>query len=120
MNFKEPGARSRLLAASSAAAILILGLGASALLPHSTSNASSNENPPAHLQQIVAVHNVPPHMPEAGAPFSFADLVERVSPAAVTGTVPQAGNAAAGPKLQALPETIRTFFYQKGQDGQHV
>src|SRR3954447_1436143 len=117
MNFKEPGARSRLLAASSAAAILILGLGASALLPHPQSNASSNENPPAHLQQIVAVHNVQPHMLEAGAPFSFADLVERVSPAVVTVTVQQEVNAAAGMNLQDLPEPFRDFFNQYGQGG---
>src|SRR6185312_14579849 len=114
-NEKPRGLRSRLLAASSAAAILLLGLGASALLPRpAVETTSAQEQQPARLEQ-VAERNVPPHMLEAGAPFSFADLVERVSPAVVTVTVEQEINAAAGMNPQDLPEPFRDFFNQYGQ-----
>ena len=54
-----------------------------------------------------------PRMLENGAPFSFADLVERVSPAVVTVTVeqqmkPQNFNP------EELPEPFRDFFNQFG------
>src|SRR3954467_5878515 len=107
--------RSRLLAGSSAAAILVLGLGAFALVPRAPSDAS-NPAPVAHLEQVAA-RTVPPHMLETGAPFSFADLVERVSPAVVTVTVEQEVNAAAGMNTQDLPEPFRDFFNQYSQDG---
>src|ERR1041385_2868807 len=114
---KSRGFRSRILAASSAAAILVLGLGASALLPRPVVDSSSaQQQQPAQMEQ-VAVRNVPPHMLEAGAPFSFADLVERVGPAVVTVTVEQEINAAAGMNPQDLPEPFRDFFNQFGQQG---
>src|ERR1041385_8158753 len=114
---KSRGFRSRILAASSAAAILVLGLGASALLPRPVVDSSSaQQQQPAQMEQ-VAVRNVPPHMLEAGAPFSFADLVERVGPAVVTVTVEQEINAAAGMNPQDLPEPFRDFFNQYGEQG---
>ncbi|HEY1637978.1 MAG TPA: hypothetical protein VGF62_05600, partial [Rhizomicrobium sp.] len=108
----------KLLAASSAAAILVLGLGAFALVPQQTSTTSSAapQQQSAHLEQ-VASRSVQPHMLEAAAPFSFADLVERVSPAVVTVTVEQEINAAAGMNMQDIPEPFRDFFNQQGQDG---
>ncbi|MBV9063527.1 MAG: DegQ family serine endoprotease [Alphaproteobacteria bacterium] len=107
--------RGRLLAATSAAAILVLGLGASALLPRPAMETKAVEQQqPVRLEQAVA-RNVPPHMLEAGAPFSFADLVERVSPAVVTVTVEQEINAAAGMNPQDIPEPFRDFFNQFGQ-----
>jgi len=109
--------RPRLMAAASAAAILVLGLGAFALLPHAESSATP---PSAHPVQIAAVsaRPMPPRMLEAGAPFSFADLVERVSPAVVTITVEQEVNAAEGMNLQDLPEPFRDFFNQYNQGKQ--
>jgi serine protease Do len=108
----------KLLAAGSAAAILVLGLGAFALVPEQTSTTTSAvpQQQPAHLEQVAA-RSVSPHMLEAGAPFSFADLVERVSPAVVTVTVEQEINAAAGMNMQDIPEPFRDFFNQYGQDG---
>src|SRR5436309_89138 len=107
--------RPRLLAAISAAGILVLGLGASALLPRSATETATA--PPARLEQLAA-RTVPPRMLEAGAPFSFADLVERVSPAVVTVTVEQEINAAANINPQDLPEPFRDFFNQYGQGKQ--
>ncbi|MDE2465369.1 MAG: Do family serine endopeptidase, partial [Alphaproteobacteria bacterium] len=51
-----------------------------------------------------------PHMLEGGAPFSFADLVERVAPSVVTVTVDE--KMKAQPKLpeQAIPAPFRKFF----------
>jgi serine protease Do len=113
---KHHGIRNRLLAAGAAAGILALGLGASALLPRPTADTEHAPQQMAQLQQ-VAVHSMPPHMLESGAPFSFADLVERVSPAVVTVTVEQEINAAAGMNPQDLPEPFRDFFNQYGQQG---
>ena len=108
----------KLLAAGSAAAILVLGLGAFALVPQqaSTTTSTAPQQQSAHLEQVAA-RSMPPHMLEAGAPFSFADLVERVSPAVVTVTVEQEINAAAGMNMQDIPEPFRDFFNQQGQDG---
>ena len=69
------------------------------------------------MVQIAAVKTAPPRMIEAGAPFSFADLVERVSPAVVTVTVEQEVNAAADINPADLPEPFRDFFNQQGQNG---
>src|SRR5436305_2044900 len=108
--------RTRLMAAASAGALLVLGLGASALLPRPAADTSTVQLQGGHLEQI-ATRSVPPRMLEAGAPFSFADLVERVSPAVVTVTVEQEINAAAGMNPQDLPEPFRDFFNQYGQQG---
>jgi serine protease Do len=117
-NNHPQGLRRRLLAAGSAAGILVLGLGAFALLPHPAAEVSDSASQPqsAHLIRIAA-HGMPPRMLDAGAPFSFADLVERVSPAVVTVTVEQEINAAAGMNPQDLPEPFRDFFNQNGQQG---
>src|SRR5476651_2386916 len=72
----------RLTAALTAAAIVLGGLGAFSLLPRDREGG-------VPVQQVVAQANLkspPPRMLETGAPFSFADLVERVSPAVVTVT----------------------------------
>jgi serine protease Do len=111
---KPHGMRNRLLAAGSAAGILVLGLGASALLPRPAADTGHEPQQVAQLEQVAA-HPMPPHMIESGAPFSFADLVERVSPAVVTVTVEQEINAAAGMNPQDLPEPFRDFFNQYGQ-----
>src|SRR5215469_5459691 len=83
--------RTRVLAMSGAASIVVLGLGAFALLPKEATPPPSKPQQ-AQGQQgpryVRAAENrvPPPRMLEAGAPFSFADLVERVSPGVVTVT----------------------------------
>jgi serine protease Do len=110
------GPRARLLAASSIAALIIIGLGAAVMLPH---NEPAAAKPPV-VQAAMAgpVHEAPPRMLENGAPFSFADLVERVSPAVVTVTVEEQLQASAGIDPSQLPEPFRDFFNQFGQGGQ--
>ena len=107
--------RSRVLAATSAAAILIVGLGAFALLPQNSQQSAAPAPAAAPHAVQIAARGTAPHMLESAAPFSFADLVERVSPAVVTVTVEQEVNAAAGMNLQDLPEPFRDFFNQYGQ-----
>jgi serine protease Do len=55
-------------------------------------------------------------MLENGAPFSFADLVERVSPAVVTVTVEQQMKPESF-NPEELPEPFRDFFNQFGGNG---
>jgi serine protease Do len=104
--------RSRLLAAATAAGILIVGLGAFALIPRQDVSDVSSA-PRAHLVQIAEKRA--PRMIESAAPFSFADLVERVSPAVVTITAEQEVNAAADFNPADLPEPFRDFFNQQGK-----
>src|ERR1700754_1139759 len=79
----KPSLRQRRLIAMGTAAVLVtVGLGAFALLPpvraiHTAGTPTmlaANDTSPARA----------PRMMENSAPFSFADLVERVSPAVVT------------------------------------
>jgi serine protease Do len=108
---------SRLLAAASAAVIVVVGLGAFALapdhkasppVPHATEAFAANTSAKQHIQ--------PPRMLENGAPFSFADLVERVSPAVVSVTVEAKSEpmAAMGRLPDNIPEPFRQFFRNFG------
>jgi len=81
-NTRLPSRRSRLLAMSSAAAIVVVGLGAFALLPPVRQMRVADSNP-VQLAANDTAHATP-RMLENSSPFSFADLVERVSPAVVT------------------------------------
>jgi serine protease Do len=56
-------------------------------------------------------------MIETGTPFSFADLVERVSPSVVTITVEEQVQQQQGFDPDQLPEPFRDFFNQFGQGG---
>ncbi len=111
-----PTMKNRLLAAAAAGAIIVLGLGAFALLPHP--GAGTEASPPAAVVQ-VADHQPapPPRMLEAGAPFSFADLVERVAPAVVTVTVEEKPQSQQMSE-QDVPEPFRQFFHQFGMPQQ--
>ncbi|MEZ5996036.1 MAG: Do family serine endopeptidase [Hyphomonadaceae bacterium] len=51
----------------------------------------------------------------AGAPMSFADLIERVRPAVVSISVRQRPDAATGPSLEGLPPGFEEFF--RGRPG---
>ncbi|HVW74981.1 MAG TPA: DegQ family serine endoprotease [Rhizomicrobium sp.] len=80
----KPSLRQRrLLAMGTAATIVVVGLGAFALLPPVRAIQTAGE------PTMVAANDTEsgaraPRMLENSAPFSFADLVERVSPAVVT------------------------------------
>src|SRR5580693_10793935 len=82
--FPKPSLRQRRLAAmGTAAAVVVIGLGAFALLPPVRAIQTAGE------PTMVAANDSDsgaraPRMLENSAPFSFADLVERVSPAVVT------------------------------------
>ena len=80
----KPSMRQRRLAAmSSAAAIVLIGLGAFALLPPVRAIQTAGEPTMVAANETEPTGRAP-RMLENSAPFSFADLVERVSPAVVT------------------------------------
>ena len=108
-----PSRRSRLLAMSSAAAIIVVGLGAFALLPPVREIQTASSTP----VQIAAneTSRTTPRMLENSAPFSFADLVERVSPAVVTitsETMSTAGEEENDGAPDNLPAPFRDLFNQ--------
>ena len=113
--------KSRLIAAISAAAILVIGLGAFAWLPHPAADQAAGPSGvvPGVVQVADTRQKAPsaPRMLEAGAPFSFADLVERVAPTVVTVTVEEKVQA---PQMTAedLPAPFRDFFRQFGNPQQ--
>jgi serine protease Do len=114
-NSRLPWRRSRLLAMSSAAAIVVVGLGAFALLP--PVRLAATHNP---VQLAANDTRSTPRMLENSSPFSFADLVERVSPAVVTitsETMSTASDAEDSDTPDNLPEPFRDLFNQfnKGQ-----
>jgi serine protease Do len=73
--------RTRLLAMTSAAAIMVVGLGAFSLLPAIHQHSVTDTGPAAIATEP---HAPTPRMLQNASPFSFADLVERVGPAVVT------------------------------------
>ncbi|NIK87613.1 serine protease Do [Rhizomicrobium palustre] len=98
-----------LLAGTAAAAIILVSVGAYALLP------DHNGEP---VRYAVAADKSngsapPPRMMENGTPFSFADLVERVSPAVVSVTADVVEKQTAQ-GLDDMPEGFRDFFRQFG------
>ena len=109
--------RGRFLAASSAAVLIVVGLGAAAMMPRATPTVPARVL--IHAAMTAPEHAAPPRMLENGAPFSFADLVERVSPAVVTVTVEEQLQASPGIDPSQLPEPFRDLFNQFGQ-GQGV
>ena len=109
--------RSRAIMARSAAAILLMGVSAFALAPAVQTTDSSQPTREMAAAQPVQ-RETPPRMLENGAPFSFADLVERVSPAVVSVTVGRADCSRRPAQIRSLPEPFRDFFNQFGQGGQ--
>jgi serine protease Do len=119
--------RKTMLAAVSAAALLVGGLAIFGFVD-SLSAASAAPPPQAHMalppvRPVMAPpqqHPEPatPRMLENGAPFSFADLVERVSPAVVTVTVEEEMQPSSEFDTEDLPEPFRNFFNQFGQGQQ--
>jgi serine protease Do len=117
------GFRGRLLASAIAGVMVVGGLGAFAM----TQPAQTHKPQPQQQQHApqkpqpaplaVAPHPTTPRMIESGAPFSFADLVERVSPAVVTITVEEQVKQQAGFDPDQIPEPFRDFFNQFGGQG---
>ncbi|HEX4637282.1 MAG TPA: Do family serine endopeptidase [Rhizomicrobium sp.] len=107
----------RLIAMGTAAGIVIVGLGAFALLP--PVQAIRTAGTPTMVAANDSDSARAPRMLENSAPFSFADLVERVSPAVVTitsETTTTDGDADA----DNIPAPFRDFFNQfnNGQKAQ--
>jgi serine protease Do len=103
--------RSRLLAMGSAATILVVGLGAFALLPHATQVADKMP-----VQLAANDTHATPRMLESSSPFSFADLVERVSPAVVTITSEtMTTETDLDDQQENLPAPFRDLFNQFNQ-----
>ena len=99
------------LAGSAAAAVILVSFGAYALLPdHPGSGAVARYEAPDRNGAAAPA----PRMMENGTPFSFADLVERVSPAVVSVT---AEEKVASPEGGEMPEGFREFFRQFGGRG---
>lgn len=121
----RPRRRRQVVALMTAAAVTatVLGLGAFALLPRETGLIQISErkaDPVRYVGSGGEGRSQPPRMLEAGAPFSFADLVERVSPAVVTVTA-ETQETDAQAMINApdnLPEPFRDFFNQFGQGRQ--
>jgi len=84
---------------------------------HSVPTYSLTQLPAEGLRTVAAVARsaTPPRLLEQGSPFSFADLVEHVSPAVVTVVVDResAGQQMTG--LDDVPAPFRDFFRQFGQ-----
>jgi serine protease Do len=102
---------------SSAATIVVVSLGAFALLPPVRHIQAAADNP-----VMLAANETSrgtPRMLENAAPFSFADLVERVSPAVVTITSETLSTQSDGDD-DNIPAPFRDFFNQFGQQGQHA
>lgn len=102
----------------SVVAVCLMSLGAFALMPNHS--AADTANAPVQLAAAqLAGQGTPPRMLDSGAPFSFAPLVERVSPAVVSVTVERkvAGEAQGAGLPENIPEPFRQFFRQFGQGG---
>jgi serine protease Do len=116
--FPKPSLRQRrLIAMGSAAAIVVVGLGAFALLPPVRAIQT------AGTPSMVAANDGDtraPRMLENSAPFSFADLVERVSPAVVTITSETTTTESDGGDANNIPAPFRDLFNQfnNGQKAQ--
>src|SRR5436190_16498825 len=99
----------RVIAMGTAAAIVVVGLGAFALLPPvraiQTAGAptmvAANDSSDARARRML----------ENSEPFSFADLVERISPAVVTITSETTTTESDG-DAENIPAPFRDFFNQ--------
>jgi serine protease Do len=102
----------RALMMGASAAIVVVSLGAFALLPPVRAIQVANTGN-VQVAQNTSRGNTP-RMMEAASPFSFADLVERVSPAVVTIT---SESMTTESDAQDIPAPFRDFFNQFGGQG---
>lgn len=121
---------TRLAAAAVAVAALSFSAGGYVFSHNALSgdNATSSQAysvvrlPEQGFREVAAVTkpvaNPAPRFMEQGSPFSFADLVEHVSPAVVTVVVDRESAERGGPgggNLDDIPAPFRDFFRQFGQ-----
>src|SRR5262245_3870468 len=115
----------RLAVAALALAALSCGAGGYVLSPSLDSKApvprqtfSMPDYPAEYLRQAAAVtpRATPPRLLEQGMPFSFADLVEQVSPAVVTIMVEREQQGRQIPGMDNIPAPFRDLFKQFGPD----
>jgi serine protease Do len=110
--FPKPTYRQRrVIAMCGAAAIVVVGLGAFALLPPVAHVQTAGD--PTMLAASGGNEHAPPRMLESSAPFSFADLVERVSPAVVTITSETTTTDSDGD--DGIPQQFKDLFPQFNQ-----
>jgi serine protease Do len=102
---------SRIIALGGAAAVVLVGMSAFALMPGV--RPAADVQAPRQIAAVDPARSTPPRMLESGAPFSFADLVERVSPAVVTITAETVETAPVA--ADNLPAPFRDFFNQYGR-----
>jgi serine protease Do len=107
--FDKLSRHRRVLMMGASAAIVLVSLGAFALLPPVRTIQVATDAP---LQLAQNTTRANPRMMESSAPFSFADLVERVSPAVVTIT---AESMTTERDVEDIPAPFRDFFNQFGQ-----
>ena len=108
----KPSLRQRrLIAMSSAAAFVVVSLGAFAFLPPAHQVQVADHAP---IQLAQASPRATPRMLENNAPFSFADLVERVSPAVVS-IRSETMTTQSDTDDESIPAPFRDFFNQFGQ-----
>ncbi len=119
-------ARRRITAGAVALAVLSFAAGGVLFSPYLDANAKSPlfqsaaaataTQTPAPLRPTQA--GDAPRLFDQGAPFSFANLVERVSPAVVTVQVDREERVQN--PLENVPDQFRQFFGQNGQRGPQV
>jgi serine protease Do len=110
---------SRLVTIGSAAGVILVSFGAFALLPRGPAQDDTTQQ----VRYVTAQTDPgnagapPPRMVESGMPFSFADLVERVSPAVVSVTA-EATQTVGGDDAglpDNIPDPFRELFKQFNQ-----
>ena len=113
----------RLSVAAFALAALSFGAGGYLLTPQSDAGGpiprqtfGVQDYPAEYLRQAAAVtpRTNAPRLLEQGMPFSFADLVEQVSPAVVTIMVEREQQGRQMPGMDQIPAPFRDFFKQFG------
>src|ERR1700753_1645528 len=98
----------RVIAMSSAAILVVVGLGAFGLLPPVRHMQTASE--PVMMAANESGEHAAPRMLDSSAPFSFADLVERVSPAVVTITSETTTTEGEG-DAEHIPAPLRGLFH---------
>jgi serine protease Do len=110
---------TKVTAFGTAATLVVVGLGAFAMLPDHRDGPKEAVRMVSAQPVAATTRAAPPRMLESGAPFSFADLVERVSPAVVTITaIEQQSAQDQMAQMDDLPAPFRDFFNQFNQGRQ--
>ena len=129
----SPGPKRNVRVAAAALAVAALSFGAGGVVfsQDARMHAGSvprqtyplTQLPEEGLRTVAAVTArpgpaAPPRLLEQGSPFSFADLVEHVSPAVVTVSVQRETSRPEQSGLDNIPAPFRDFFREFGDQGQ--